>query len=58
MDIGIKGSNNEPQGTTKMARNERMPEYRLMAPTKSPKLLVRRMRTRTRSTHRLTPCRP
>jgi hypothetical protein len=23
MDIGIKGSNNEPQGTTKMARNER-----------------------------------
>jgi hypothetical protein len=23
MDIGIKGSNNEPQGTTKMARNDR-----------------------------------
>jgi hypothetical protein len=28
MYIGIKGSNNEPQGTTKMARNEREPILR------------------------------
>jgi hypothetical protein len=35
-----------------------MPEYELMPPTKSEKLLARRMRTQIRSTHRLTARRP